>query len=75
MVKVNVSNSHFNLSAAIIYFASSEALQYLEQEDSKRYLNALIEHRDHFSTDPSYLRVFHEQHLIRGKSDKKKDAE
>lgn len=65
----------FSLFAAITYLASSGDLQYLEQEDSKQYLNALIEHRDHFLTDPSYLRVFHEQHLIRGKSDKKRDAE
>ena len=63
------------LSAAIIHFAYTGALQYLEQEDSNRYLNVLIEHRDHFLTDPSYLKVFHEQHLIRGKSDKKRDAE
>jgi U3 small nucleolar RNA-associated protein 10 len=75
MVIANVSNPRFNLSAAIIYFSSLEALQYLEQEDSKRYLNALIEHRDHFLTDPSYLRIFHEQHLIRDKSDKKRDTE
>ena len=55
--------------------APSEILQYLDQDDLKRYLNALVEHCDHFLNDPSYLKIFHEQHLIRAKSDKKRDAE
>lgn len=54
---------------------SSGTLQYLDQEDLKRYLDALVEHRDHFVNDPSYLKVFQEGHLSRAKSDKKKDAE
>jgi len=58
-----------------VYGDSERALQYVGQEDLKRYLNALIEHRDHFLIDPSYLKVFHEQHLIQGKSDKGRDAE
>ncbi|KAF8797612.1 hypothetical protein BYT27DRAFT_7204423 [Phlegmacium glaucopus] len=58
-----------------VYGDSEQTLQYLGQEDLKRYLNALVEHRDHFSNDPSYLKTFHEQHLIRAKSDKKRDAD
>jgi len=53
----------------------SGTLQYLDQEDLKRYLDALVEHRDHFANDASYLKVFQEEHLTRAKSDKKKDAE
>ena len=54
---------------------SSGTLQYLDQEDLKRYLDALVEHRDHFVNDPSYLKVFQDGHLSQAKSDKKKDAE
>jgi U3 small nucleolar RNA-associated protein 10 len=50
-------------------------LQYLDQDDLSRYLNALVEHRDHFANDASYLKVFHAQHLTRTKADKKRDAE
>lgn len=53
----------------------SGTLQYLDQDDLKKYLNALVEHRDHFTNDASYLKVFHEQHLVRSKTDKKHDAE
>ena len=75
MVTVNVSNLCFQIFAAITYSVPSGTLQYLDQEDLKRYLHALVQHRDHFLNDPSYLKVFHEQHLIRDKSDKKRDAE
>ncbi|KJA17838.1 hypothetical protein HYPSUDRAFT_191636 [Hypholoma sublateritium FD-334 SS-4] len=58
-----------------IYGENDRALQYLDQEDFKHYLNALVEHRDHFANDPSYLKVFHAEHLGRTKVDKKKDIE
>ncbi|KAF4611649.1 hypothetical protein D9613_003824 [Agrocybe pediades] len=58
-----------------IYGENENALQYLDQEDLKRYLSALVEHRDHFANDASYLKVLHEQHLNRSKTDKKRDAD
>ncbi|KDR78387.1 hypothetical protein GALMADRAFT_245550 [Galerina marginata CBS 339.88] len=58
-----------------IYGHNNKIIQYLDQEDLKRYLNGLVEHRDHFLNDPSYLKVFHEQHLGRTKADKKHDAD
>lgn len=56
-------------------FFCAGTLQYLDQDDLKRYLSAIIEHRDHFTNDPSYLKVFHSEHLTRTKVDSKKDAE
>ncbi|KAF9553866.1 hypothetical protein CPC08DRAFT_672807 [Agrocybe pediades] len=58
-----------------IYGENENALQYLDQEDLKRYLSTLVEHRDHFANDASYLKVLHEQHLSRSKTDKKRDAD
>ncbi|KAF8154101.1 hypothetical protein B0H34DRAFT_800000 [Crassisporium funariophilum] len=58
-----------------IYGSSDRTLQYLNQENLKRYLHALVEHRDHFINDASYVKVFHEQHLLRTKTDKKRDAD
>ncbi|PPQ90282.1 hypothetical protein CVT25_013107 [Psilocybe cyanescens] len=58
-----------------IYGNNDRTLQYLDQDDLKRYLNALVEHRDHFANDPSYLKIFHDQHLGRTKADKKRDAD
>lgn len=62
-------------SLTISFVTISGTLQYLDQEDLKFYLNALVEHRDHFANDPSYLKVFHAEHLGRAKADKKKDTE
>ncbi|KAF8901036.1 armadillo-type protein [Gymnopilus junonius] len=59
----------------VIYGENDRTLEYLDQGDLKKYLNGLVEHRDHFTNDPSYLKVFHEQHLVRSKSDKKRDAD
>ena len=72
-------SEYFNALILLVTFyqsgLSSGTLQYLDQEDLKRYLDALVEHRDHFVNDPSYLKVFQEGHLSRAISDKKKDAE
>ncbi len=57
------------------FLAGIETLQYLDQNDLKRYLTALVEHRDHLINDPSYLMIVHEHHLGRIKGEKKKEAE
>ncbi|KAJ3515006.1 hypothetical protein NLJ89_g2035 [Agrocybe chaxingu] len=59
----------------IIYGQSDNTLQYLDQNDLKRYLNGLVKHRDHFANDALYLKVFHEQHLGHAKTEKRKDAD
>lgn len=53
----------------------SGELQYLTQDDFKRYLGALMEHQEHFAHDPGFFKVFQYQHLAGSKSDKKKDME
>ena len=53
----------------------SETLQYLDPEDLKRYLTGLVGHRDHLCSDPSYLSIFHEEHLGRVTAEKRKDVE
>jgi U3 small nucleolar RNA-associated protein 10 len=53
----------------------SESLQYLDQSDLQRYLDALLAHKDHFENDGSYLPVFHSHHLTKASGDKKKDSE
>ncbi|KAF8999772.1 hypothetical protein BDQ17DRAFT_1360346 [Cyathus striatus] len=59
----------------IIYGEKEDNLQYLDVEDQKWYLNAVLEHRDHFMHDAKYLVSFHEQYLKRSKSDKKRISE
>ena len=46
-------------------------LQYLEQEDLKQYLDALLQHEAHFLRDAGYGRSFHHEHLAPNKKDKK----
>ncbi|KAG6866337.1 hypothetical protein C0991_005804 [Blastosporella zonata] len=58
-----------------IYGKNENHLQYLDRDDLKIYLNALVEHRDHLSHDVDYIKVFHQQHLGKAKADKKKDSE
>jgi U3 small nucleolar RNA-associated protein 10 len=53
----------------------SAKLQYLAQGDLKRYLDVVMDHREHIALDASYLKVFHVQHLARSNADKKKDSE
>jgi len=52
-----------------------EELQYLDQGDLQRYLDALLAHADHFQSDHAYLPVFHGEHLTKQSGDKKKDTE
>lgn len=52
-----------------------DTLQYLEQDDLKRYLAHLVAHQQHFTQDQTYLRVTHAEHLKPVKGDKKKDVE
>ncbi|KAJ6464259.1 hypothetical protein C8R47DRAFT_1180243 [Mycena vitilis] len=58
-----------------IYGDSEAKLQYLSQSDLKKYLDALMDHREHIALDASYLKVFQVQHLARPSTDKKKDSE
>jgi U3 small nucleolar RNA-associated protein 10 len=53
----------------------SAKLQYLAQSDLKKYLDAVMDHREHIALDASYVKVFHVQHLGRDNGDKKKDSE
>ncbi|KAF6750908.1 armadillo-type protein [Ephemerocybe angulata] len=59
----------------LIYGQNSEDLQYLDQADLQRYLEALLSHSDHFENDGAYLPAFHGQHLTKAPGDKKKDSE
>jgi U3 small nucleolar RNA-associated protein 10 len=52
-----------------------DQLQYLDREDFKRYLDALGEYSDHLAHDVKQVKVFHQQHLVPDKTDKKRDAE
>ncbi|KAG7447396.1 uncharacterized protein BT62DRAFT_967377 [Guyanagaster necrorhizus] len=60
-----------------IYGASTGELnlQYLDQDDLKRYLSAIVEHEEHLLHDPVFLSIFHIEHLQRLKSDKRKHAQ
>ncbi|KAJ7630018.1 hypothetical protein DFH06DRAFT_704991 [Mycena polygramma] len=58
-----------------IYGDSEAKLQYLSQSDLKKYLDALMDHREHIALDAAYLKVFHVQHLARPSTEKKKDSE
>ncbi|KAJ2923032.1 hypothetical protein H1R20_g14063, partial [Candolleomyces eurysporus] len=59
----------------VIYGKDSQNLQYLDQSDLQRYLDALLAHKDHFENDGSYLPIFHSHHLTKASGDKKKDSE
>ncbi|KAF7297329.1 U3 small nucleolar RNA-associated protein 10 [Mycena indigotica] len=60
----------------VIYGTESEAqLQYLSQADLKRYLAALVDHKDHIMLDAGFVQVFHSQHLKRSTADKRKEIE
>ncbi|KAJ7222324.1 hypothetical protein GGX14DRAFT_663256 [Mycena pura] len=58
-----------------IYGESEAQLQYLSQGDLKKYLDALMDHREHITLDAAYVKIFHLQHLTRSKADKKKNSE
>lgn len=53
--------------------SSTDTLQYLDQDDLKRYLGYLTAHQQHYVQDPTYLRVVHAEHLKPVKGDRKKD--
>ncbi|KAF9451337.1 hypothetical protein P691DRAFT_663457 [Macrolepiota fuliginosa MF-IS2] len=58
-----------------VYGDAQDTLQYLEQDDLKRYLAHLVAHQQHFVQDQTYLRVAHAEHLKSVKGDRKKDTE
>lgn len=49
-------------------------VQYLEWADLRKYVAAIVEHRHHLVTDATHIKAFHQQSLVRQKSDSKKDA-
>lgn len=53
----------------------ADQLQYLDQEDFKRYLDALREQADHLALDVEHVKLFHQQHLGPDNADKKRDGE
>ncbi|KAI0052438.1 hypothetical protein FA95DRAFT_1483564 [Auriscalpium vulgare] len=57
-----------------IYGKNSSQLQYLSWQDSAIYVPALVEMKQHFVSDPGYVRIFHQQHLSPATSDKSKRA-
>ncbi|KAK7055439.1 U3 small nucleolar RNA-associated protein 10 [Favolaschia claudopus] len=59
-----------------IYGESEGQLQYLAQNDLAQYVTAIMDHREHFALDPSYVKAFHVQHLGRAAIDKRtKDSD
>jgi U3 small nucleolar RNA-associated protein 10 len=52
-----------------------EELQYLDKDDLVRYLDALLEQKDHFHGDAGYLALFHGQYLVKNAGDRKRDSE
>ncbi|TFK24886.1 hypothetical protein FA15DRAFT_669091 [Coprinopsis marcescibilis] len=59
----------------IVYGPKNQTLQYLDQDDLKQYLTALLEHRDHFVNDSGYLGLFHGQYLVKNSGDRKRESE
>ncbi|KAH6904492.1 hypothetical protein BKA70DRAFT_1373519 [Coprinopsis sp. MPI-PUGE-AT-0042] len=59
----------------VVYGPQDQDLQYLDADDLKRYLDALLDHKDHFQGDPGYLGLFHGQYLIKNSGDRKRDTE
>ncbi|KAG6888637.1 hypothetical protein C0992_007989 [Termitomyces sp. T32_za158] len=58
-----------------IYGKNENQLQYLDRDDLKTYLDALMERKDHLAHDSEYIKAFHQEHLGRIKADKKKISE
>ncbi|KAG7098539.1 hypothetical protein E1B28_000475 [Marasmius oreades] len=58
----------------IVYGDNKHDIQYLSQEDFKKYMMSLLNHIEHFLHDPHYVRVFHKDHLARSSSNPKKEA-
>ncbi|KAF9268872.1 hypothetical protein L218DRAFT_536645 [Marasmius fiardii PR-910] len=58
----------------VVYGESKHDIQYLSQDDLKKYIASLLNHADHFLHDPHYVRVFHKDHLARFSFNSKKEA-
>ncbi|EAU87657.2 hypothetical protein CC1G_09118 [Coprinopsis cinerea okayama7 len=59
----------------VVYGPQNQELQYLDKDDLVRYLDALLEHKDHFHGDAGYLALFHGQYLVKNAGDRKRDSE
>ncbi len=55
-------------------FATPASLQYVDSADSVRYVQTLVEHRDHLANDPEYLAFVHNERLSYSKNDSKMDS-
>ena len=52
----------------------TDKLQFLDWGDFRRYILALVDRGGHLANDVDYLPAFHQQHLIKHRSDSKKDS-
>ncbi|KAF9468309.1 hypothetical protein BDZ94DRAFT_1246474 [Collybia nuda] len=59
----------------VIYGQNKNQLQYLDQDDLKKYLDALVDHQDHLLHDVNYIRTLHQLHLGTRKGDKKRESD
>ncbi|KAL5525140.1 UTP10 [Sanghuangporus sanghuang] len=57
-----------------VYGSASSHLQYIDWSDETKYLNLLVDYRDHLVNDPDCLVLFHHEHISRTKAENKKDA-
>lgn len=60
---------------SVFSYSFQDKLQFLDRDDLKKYLEALVEHQDHLINDSSYLQVLHQEHLGKRGTDKKKEIE
>ncbi|ESK96722.1 u3 small nucleolar RNA-associated protein 10 [Moniliophthora roreri MCA 2997] len=58
----------------LVYGGGDHAIQYLTQEEFKKYMASLTDHVEHFLYDAGYIRVFHKDHISRAKGDSKKES-
>ncbi|EKM74924.1 hypothetical protein AGABI1DRAFT_123475 [Agaricus bisporus var. burnettii JB137-S8] len=56
-----------------VYGDVKDTLQYLDQDDLKRYLTHLVSNQQHMVQDHTYLRIAHAEHLRPAKGDRNKD--
>ncbi|KAH8833345.1 armadillo-type protein [Flagelloscypha sp. PMI_526] len=59
----------------VVYGATNREIQYLEQNDLKKYLKIILEHEDHLLNDPQYLSAVHQEYIKSKSGEKKKEAE
>ncbi|KAJ8075131.1 snoRNA-binding rRNA-processing protein utp10 [Marasmius tenuissimus] len=74
-IKKSTERKFESVYAFDVVYGNSEAdIQYLAQEDTKKYMAVLSNHVEHFLHDSHYVRVFHKDNLARSSSDSKKET-